>query len=201
MSDASFYGLALATLPGLVMMPRPATEQLVRTTVDLVGDAPASVADVGTGSGAIAVAVARAAPNARVWATDRSRCAVLLARANAGRHGLGGRLRVRQGDLLDPVPGQLDVIVANLPYLPDADAAAYPDLAGEPSDAVFAPGDGLDPYRRLLVASTERLTTEGSLVIQLHRRVLVAARAQLAELRARLDDGTRAAAGLAGTPR
>jgi release factor glutamine methyltransferase len=201
MSDASFYGLAFATLPGLVMMPRPATEQLVRTTVDLVGDAPASVADVGTGSGAIAVAVARAAPNARVWATDRSRCAVLLARANAGRHGLGGRLRVRQGDLLDPVPGQLDVIVANLPYLPDADAAAYPDLAGEPSDAVFAPGDGLDPYRRLLVASAERLTTEGSLVIQLHRRVLVAARAQLAELRARLDDGTRAAAGLAGTPR
>lgn len=115
MSDATFYGLALATLPGLVMTPRPATEELVRSAVDLVGDSPASVADVGTGSGAIAVAVARAAPRAQIWATDRSRYAVLLARANVGRHGLGGRVRVLQGDLLDPVPVTLDLIIANLP--------------------------------------------------------------------------------------
>jgi release factor glutamine methyltransferase len=201
MADTSFYGVALATLPGLVMTPRPATEQLVRTAVQLVGDSPATVADVGTGSGAIAVAFARAAPRVQVWATDNSRCAVLLARANVHRHGLGARVHVRQGDLLDPVPGPLDAILANLPYLPEADASAYPDLSPEPRQAVFGTGDGLGAYRRLLLASADRLTPDGFLAIQLHRRVLVARRPELNALLGRLARGPLAAAGSAGTPR
>ena len=68
-------------------------------------------------------------PNARVFATDTSRCAVALARANVRRHGLCDRVTVRHGDLLDPVPGEIDLVVANLPYLPAADAERYPDLA------------------------------------------------------------------------
>jgi release factor glutamine methyltransferase len=200
MSDVTFCGLALATLPGLVMTPRPVSEQLVRTAAELVGGSPATIADVGTGSGAIAVALAGAAPRAQVWATDSSRYAVLLARANVRRHGLGGRVRVRQGDLLDPVPGPIDVIVANLPYLPEADAEAHPDLAGEPQAAVFAPGDGLGPYRRLLTASAERLTRDGHLVVQLHRRVLVATAARLGDLRTRLDGAAARLPGHAGAP-
>ncbi|HXV03637.1 MAG TPA: class I SAM-dependent methyltransferase, partial [Gaiellaceae bacterium] len=132
---------------------------------------PARVCDVGTGSGAIAIAIARACPEALVWATDTSRYAVALARANVRRHGLDGRVVVEHGDLLDPVPGQLDVIVANLPYLPLELAAQRPELAAEPPEAVFAAGDGLDPYRRLLAAAPERLVPDGRLLIQLHRRV------------------------------
>ena len=96
-------------------------------------------------------------------------------------------MTVYHGDLLDPVPGAIDLIVANLPYLPATDAGRYPDLADEPADAVFAPGDGLEPYRRLLAASAERLDDDGAVVIQLHRRVLSATRADLPALRARLE--------------
>lgn len=146
----------------------------------------ARVVDVGTGSGALAVAIAAAAPQALVWATDTSRCAVALARANVRRHGLGDRITVLLGDLLEPVPGPIDLIVANLPYLPVAAAGARQELSCEPEAALFAPGDGLGPYRRLIGAAAERLTAEGALVIQLHRRVLTADRDELALLRAQL---------------
>jgi release factor glutamine methyltransferase len=169
------------------MTPRRATEQLVSAALERIGPRPAHVVDVGTGSGAIAVAIAKAAPNARVCATDTSRCAVALARANARRHGLGDRVIVYHGDLLDPVPGPIDLVVANLPYLPIADAGRYPELAVEPSAAVFGPGDGLEHYRRLLVACAERLDPDGDVVIQLHRRVHVARRSDLPVLRADLE--------------
>ena len=183
----SFNGLSLAARPGRVMTPRPATEQLVAAAVDLVGSRPARVVDVGTGTGAIAVAIAEAVPNARVYATDTSPHAVELARANVQRHGLADRVTVRHGDLLDPVPGPIDLVVANLPYLPAADVGDYPDLAGEPVSAVFAPGDGLDPYRRLLAACLERLDDDGAVIIQLHREVLAAKLTELPSLQASLD--------------
>jgi release factor glutamine methyltransferase len=170
-SEVAFAGLPILTAPGRVMTPREASEQLVGAACARVGSGPARVCDVGTGSGAIAIAIARACPEALVWATDTSRYAVALARANVRRHGLDGRVVVEHGDLLDPVPGQLDVIVANLPCLPLELAARWPELAAEPPEAVFAPGDGLDPYRRLLAAAPERLVPDGRLLIQLHRRV------------------------------
>ena len=194
MDETTFCGLGLATRPGLVMMPRPASEQLVTTVVDRLGHRPAVVADVGTGSGAIAVAIAASARHARVWATDTSPHAVLLARANAHRHRLGDRVTMRGGDLLDAVPGSLDVVVANLPYLPLADAAFHADLAGEPVAAVFAPGDGLEHYRRLIEAVYERLLPKGALVIQLHRRVHVAERTELEQFAAELTPSLAAAA-------
>jgi release factor glutamine methyltransferase len=186
-----FYGLRLATRPGRVMTPRAASEQLVARALELVRDRPARVADVGTGSGAVAIAIGAAAPRVEVWATDTSRCAVALARFNVRRHGLDPRVTVRQGDLLEPVPGSFELIVANLPYLPRAAAARHPDLEAEPSEAVFADGDGLEPYRRLLAASTARLTVDGALAIQLRRRVVVARRHQLAPLRAALEGPER----------
>ena len=96
-------------------------------------------------------------------------------------------MTVSHGDLLVPVPGPIDVVVANLPYLPAADAALYPDLVGEPESAVFAPGDGLEPYRRLLTACEERIGDDGTVVLQLHRRVLSATGAELPALRARIE--------------
>lgn len=173
------------------MTPRAASEQLVVRAIELVRDRPGRVVDVGTGSGAIAIAIAAAAPQLEVWATDASRCAVALARLNVRGHGLDGRVTVRHGDLLDPVPGSFELVVANLPYLPRAAAPRYPDLEGEPSEAVFADGDGLEAYRRLLAASATRLTVDGVLAIQLHRQVVVATRHELAALGAGLDDGVR----------
>jgi release factor glutamine methyltransferase len=185
--DATFSGLALHTAPGRVMVPRPASERLVAAAVARVGGRRARVADVGTGSGAIAVAIANACPGAEVWATDTSFPALALARANVRRHGLDDRVFVRHGDLLDPVPGLLDVIVANLPYVPASTAAQHLDLQAEPFAAVFAPGDGLDPYRRLVDAASTRLAEDGVLLLQLHGRLVAATRARLPGLRASLD--------------
>jgi release factor glutamine methyltransferase len=182
MTETPFCGIRMLTLPGVAMSPRPATEDLVDLAAKRLGDRPSSVADVGTGSGAIAVALALRAPQARVWATDTSLAAVAVARANVARHGLGARISVQRADLLKGVPGELDLVVANLPYLSEALRNERPELAGEPPEAVFAPGDGLHPYRRLVEMCSRLLRPDGALVFQLHRRVLLAEAAQLATL-------------------
>jgi release factor glutamine methyltransferase len=193
MDHVRFSGTELRTLPGLVMTPRPTTEAVVAAALARIGDAPARVADVGTGSGAIAIALARQAP-VDVWATDTCAWSVILARLNARDAGVGERVHVLEGDLLAPVPGELDLVVANLPYLPFADRALYPDLAGEPLTAVFAEGDGLDPYRGLLAQAEPRLRPGGAVVFQLHREVYVTEREELAAMRAHLDALTPALA-------
>jgi release factor glutamine methyltransferase len=185
--EVTFRTLPLGIAPGRVMTPRPASEQLVAAAIAHLGERAARVADVGTGSGAVAVAIAAALPQVRVWATDTDRTAVALARANVCRHGLDGRVIVRHGDLLAPVPGRIDMIVANLPYLPTAAASAHPDLALEPKAAVFADGDGLDPYRRLVASARTRLVQGGVLAIQLHRRVFMTHRDELDRFGAGLE--------------
>jgi release factor glutamine methyltransferase len=179
-AEATFYELPLLTAPGRVMTPRRATERLVRAAAEHVGERCARVADVGTGSGAIAVSLARLAPRAEIWASDVSAAAVSLARANARRCRVGNRVHVVRGDLLEPLPGELDLIVANLPYLPAADRSRYRDLAAEPDEAVFASGDGLGLYRRLLRSAERRLRDDGVVMIQLHRRTFSFERAELA---------------------
>jgi release factor glutamine methyltransferase len=186
--EASFNGLGLTTAPGRVMTPRATSEQVVAAALARLQGGPARVADVGTGSGALAIAIAVAAPRVEVWATDSSRRAVALACANVRRHGLEDRVHVCHGDLLAPVPGAIDLIVANLPYLPRRSRPCYPDLRVEPEDALFSPGDGLDLYRRLLCSAEERLTASGALILQLHRRVVLAERAELADVRETLSE-------------
>ena len=186
MDQTTFFGLPLATAPGEVMTPRAASEQLVALAAERIGHRPARVADVGTGSGAIAVALALASPKAEIWATDISAASVLLARANAHRLGVGDRVHVERGDLLAPVTGALDLVVANLPYLPRGERDRHADLAGEPEAAVFAAGDGLGPYRRLLEAAERKLHPGGAVAIQLHKRVFAAERDALSTLRATL---------------
>ena len=182
MTEAPFCGIRLLASPGEVMTPRPTTEALVDVCAERIGDRSALVADVGTGSGAIAVALALRAPHARVWATDTSPGAVALARANVCRHSLGDRVSVHHADLLDGVPPGLDLVVGNLPYLPDSLRAARPELAGEPPEALFATGDGSGPYTRLIEACSRALRSDGILAIQFHRRILVTPATDLAEL-------------------
>jgi release factor glutamine methyltransferase len=188
-TERTFHDLPLTLAPGRVFSPRPATERLVRTALDLIPpDEHARVADVGTGTGAIALALAKSRPNVEVWATDTNPAAVELARANAERLGIADRVHVLEGNLLDPVPSPVDVVVANLPYLPDS--LHDPRYDDEPPDAIYAPGDGLGPYRRLLNACREgRLVTPGGrVVIQFHREPLTANCWQLEELRADLEE-------------
>jgi release factor glutamine methyltransferase len=168
------------------MTPRPASEQLVAAALERICDRPARVVDVGTGSGAIALAIAAAAPAADVWATDNSRCAVALAKANVRLHGLGHQVTVVHGDMLEGVPAPIDVVVANLPYLPIGDAVHYPELTADPSAAIFGAGDGLGAYRRLLAVCENGLTEEASVVIQLHRSILAASVSDLPMLATRL---------------
>jgi release factor glutamine methyltransferase len=174
-----FHGLSLLTSPGRVLTPRPATQALVDLALERMGDGPTRVADVGTGSGAIAVTLALLAPRAEIWATDTSAAAVELAAANAARFGLEGRVHIVEGDLLGPIPGELDVVVANLPYLPAREARDHPELAGEPFGALYAPGDGLGPLRRLSEQAGDRLREDGVLVYQYRGEVFEAERAEL----------------------
>ncbi len=194
---SSFYGFELETAPGLVMTPRSTAEALVDAAVAHVGDLPARIADVGTGSGAIAIALASRLPNAEIWASDLNPAAVELARFNAARHGYAERIHMAQGDLLDPIPAPVCLVVANLPYLPDElrDDPAYAEYASEPPEAIFAPEGGLALYRRLLTAADERLDAEGALIIQFRRQLFEAGRHDLQALRARLERAALVPAG------
>jgi release factor glutamine methyltransferase len=179
--DASFHGLTFVTDPGRVFTPRAATEQLVDAALDRIGDAPARVADIGTGSGVIAVTLALRAPNIEVWASDTCARALEIASLNAKR--LGAQVHLVRGDLLDGLPHDLDLIVANLPYL-SPDATGYED---EPAAAVFSEGDGLDHYRRLIAGAGDHLVANGGIVLQFRGDVLEAERSELPWLRSRLE--------------
>jgi release factor glutamine methyltransferase len=191
--EASFYDLPFAVAPGRVMAPRHATEALVDAALERIGSRRVRIVDVGTGSGAVAIAIAVHAPLAEVWATDVSVSAVALARRNASRHGVRDRVHVVETSMLGPVPRPLDLLVANLPYLPEPALAGARRYDADPWDAIYAPGDGLAHYRRLLDAARESLRPDGALLLQLHRRVLGAERHELDELRARLCERPLAA--------
>lgn len=192
--ETTFYDLPFTLAPGRVFSPRPATERLVRAALERIDGGQRRVADVGTGSGAIAVALAVTRPQIDVWAVDVNPAAVELTRKNAERNGVSDRVHVLEGDLLDPVPVAMDVVVANLPYLPDS--LHDPTYDDEPDDAVYAPGDGLEPYRRLLNACRDgKLVTPGGIVlIQFHRETLAANCWQLEDLRGELEERIEAAA-------
>lgn len=143
-----------------VLIPRPETELVVETGLGLFGSHTTDalrIADVGTGSGCLAIALAKELPRARFWAVDRSLAALAIARRNACRHGVAARIGLWCGDLLDAAAGRsaFDLIVTNPPYVatPSLDRAA--DLAPEvrdwePRGALDGGPDGLDCYRRLL---------------------------------------------------
>ena len=186
--QTEFHGLTFVTEPGRVFSPRATTEKLVDAALARLGAAPARVADVGTGSGVVAITLAVRAPQVEVWASDTCGKALRVAAANAER--LGAQVHVVHGDLLDGLPRNLDLIVANLPYLAPG-TLGYDD---EPEAAVFSSGDGLDHYRRLLSGAGDHLAPGGGVILQFDRQVLEAERSELPWLRTRLESLVAAAA-------
>lgn len=136
-----------------VLIPRPETELLVERALALLeGRSNPLVADIGTGSGAIAVTLAAERPDARVIATDISAGALEVARLNAERHGVIDRVEFRQGHLLEPLDEPVDLICANLPYVGTNEAGVLPRdvVQYEPHEALFAGPEGLLLIRELL---------------------------------------------------
>ena len=150
-----FFGLDLM-VDSNVLVPRQETETVVERVLDLVGRSfprgDARIADVGTGSGAIAVSLAVHLPGARILATDISRPALRVAALNSRRHGVEERVTLLLGDLLEPLDGPLDIVVANLPYIPASQwDRLQPEIRGfEPKGALVPGQDGLAAIRRLL---------------------------------------------------
>ena len=165
-----FYGLEIAVDPS-VLIPRQETEHLVDAVVDYSrrrGDPQIDVADVGAGSGAIAVAVAHHLPAATVYATDVSASALRVADANRRRHGVADRVRLLEGDLLAALPGPVDVVVSNPPYIPTGDLASLPpDVRREPVEALDGGPDGLCVTRRLVRGAPGYLRAGGRLIVEM----------------------------------
>jgi release factor glutamine methyltransferase len=209
-----FWGLDIEVRPG-VLVPRPETEFLVEEALSRLSPSPseagalpgttavphARIADVGTGSGCISVAIARWLPAADVVAIDASEEALAVARGNAERHEVSGRVRFLRADLLAGVAGPFDAVVSNPPYVP------APDLAGlqpevrdhEPLAALVAGHDGLGVIRRLVPEAAAVLRRGGWLLFEFGFgqadgvRAIIAAESRLELVDVRAD--------LAGIPR
>ena len=168
LGEQEFYGLRLRVTRD-VLIPRPETEHAVEAVLARGGrGAAVRICDVGTGSGAIAVALAHALPLAEVTAVDRSRGALAVARENALRHGVAERVRFVESDLLAAVRGErFDVVVSNPPYVRD-DEVLEPQVAEwEPGAALFAGPTGLEVYWRLIPEAWEGLLPGGWLVLEM----------------------------------
>jgi len=193
-----FYGLDFF-VDDRVLIPRPETELLVEKAIE-VSQRRAVVADVGTGSGAIAVSLAVHLPQVVVYATDASPGALEVAARNCRRHGVEDRVHLLQGHLLEPLPEPVDLIAANLPYVSQAELAQLPPEINcyEPREALNGGPDGLDLIRRLLaqagwylkpggVVLAEIGATQGQAVVTLAKRYFPAARAEIGRDYAGLD--------------
>ena len=179
-----FWGLAFAVGPA-VLTPRPETELIVEAAVELLGDrrgAPLRIADVGTGSGCLAVALAREFERASVTAIDISPAALAMARRNAAAHGVADRIAWVEGTFGDWLAGSsadggggggggggLDLLVANLPYVPTGELGSLPPEVGlhEPRIALDGGPDGLDPLRDLLHAAPVRLNPDAQVIVEM----------------------------------
>lgn len=169
-----FFSLAFHVTPD-VLIPRPETELLVVTAIDLaraLGDGrPTAICDVGTGSGAIAVALAKHLPAARVTAVDRSAAALAVAAENARRHGVADRIDWIESDLLDALPAdaRFDLIASNPPYVSEAEwAGLAPDVRDhEPREALVAGPRGTEVIERLIPQAAARLRPGGHLLLEI----------------------------------
>ena len=196
-----FYGLDFY-VDRRVLIPRPETELLVEKGLE-IGQAasfPMTIADVGTGCGAIAISLAVHLPQAIIYALDASSEALEVAALNCRRHSVERRVHLFQGDLLSPLPEPVDLIVANLPYVSGAEWEQLPRTITtyEPRLALHGGADGLDVIRRLLAQARSYLkpqativleigATQGAAVADLARRYFSTATAESVQDYARLD--------------
>jgi release factor glutamine methyltransferase len=169
-----FYGLSFFVDPR-VLIPRPETEMLVEAAVEfhrlwtLHNQRRILVADIGTGCGAIAIALAANIPEAQMLAVDISPAALEVAAINVHSHGLGKRITLVQGNLLEPIIQEVDLIVANLPYIPRKDVPGLqPEICMyEPPDALDGGESGIDLIRALLEQAPGKLAAGGALFLEM----------------------------------
>ena len=165
-----FHGLDFRVTAD-VMVPRPETETLVEEALAWAGARPdpITVADIGTGSGCIVVSLAVGLPDARFVATDVSQAALAVAEGNARRHGVAERVRLLSGYLLQPLPGHVDLIVANLTYVPSGRIdSLQPEVRDhEPREALDGGPDGTDLLRPLLRHAGAYLRPAGALMLEI----------------------------------
>lgn len=179
-----FWGLEFEVTPA-VLIPRPESEHVIEVALERLGplafkhnpktdldNAPLRVADVGTGSGCLAVALARELPHAEVFATDISATALEVARRNAARHGVADRIHFLEANLLEGIahsPFFFDLIVSNPPYVASNEAAELPREVRdhEPHSALFGGPTGVEIYARLVDQAGELLRSGGILVLEL----------------------------------
>jgi len=169
-----FYGLPLRVTPA-VLIPRPETEHTVEAVLErMPADRPVAIADIGTGSGAIALALAHHLPLATVHALDLSPAALQVAKGNAAALGLASRVHFVISDLLGALPpdqqhGFFDAVVSNPPYIPANEAAQlHPQVSRyEPASALYAEDDGLSIYKRLIPQAYDALKPGGLLAMEI----------------------------------
>ncbi|HEX2387266.1 MAG TPA: peptide chain release factor N(5)-glutamine methyltransferase [Candidatus Binatia bacterium] len=165
-----FWSLDFIVTPA-VLTPRPETELLVEAALKLVAaNSSPRILELGTGSGAIAVALAKEIPGAQIVATDISTDALKVARENARRHGVENRISFVAGDLFDAVAQMtFDAIASNPPYIRDADIAALPrDVRGfEPLISLDGGADGMDFYRRIAREAPRYLNARGFIAVEI----------------------------------
>ena len=157
-----------------VLIPRPETEELVELVIAHVSHDSSpithySIADIGTGSGAIAVSLAKFLPNVKVVGTDNSTRALEVARKNATFHQVADRCEFRLGNLLEPLTEKVDIIVSNPPYIPTAEIETLqPEVKDwEPRQALDGGKDGLDYYKKIIPAAARHLASSGRLYLEI----------------------------------
>jgi release factor glutamine methyltransferase len=166
LGEWEFYGRSFIVSPN-VLIPRPETERLVERAMELANaHSHPLIADVGTGSGAIAVSLAASLPQATLVATDISLPALAIARRNAIRHAQPS-IHFLQADLLKAIATPFDLICANLPYIPTATVDGLEVTRWEPKLALDGGVTGLDLIKRLLHQAQTRLAPEGTLLLEI----------------------------------
>jgi release factor glutamine methyltransferase len=157
-----FYGLDFEINPS-VLIPRPESELLVETALSIAKSPLSTIADIGTGSGAIAVSLAVNLPQAKIYATDISAAALKVALANCRRHGVADRVHLLEGDLLEPLREPVNIIVANLPYVSQSEL----DPKSEPPLALDGGVSGVETIKRLCQQANGRLKSGGWLLLEI----------------------------------
>ena len=173
LGSQEFWGLTFQVTPA-VFIPRPETECLVEEAIRRLGHRPVRVADVGCGSGCVAISIAASLPDSQLYAIDLSPAALAVAGENARRNEVSSRIEFLQGDLLHPLldrsePPLLDAVVSNPPYVPEPDLVGLqPEVKDhEPRLALAAGPDGLDVVRRLLPQAESLLVPGGLLLLEI----------------------------------
>jgi release factor glutamine methyltransferase len=167
-----FYGIDFY-VDYRVLIPRPETELLVDTAIEFASSTCLAssplIADIGTGCGAIAISLALNLPHSQIYATDVSPLALEVARLNCKSHNVTDRIILLQGNLLEPLPESVDILVANLPYIKSSELANLsPEIIQfEPRMAIDGGENGLDYIRQLLEQAEDRINTSGCLLLEI----------------------------------